>query len=591
MARTKNDNNKQINPKSQKAVFYELLNSYSVTKKLPITDIIKIFESEIQRVINKSYDPDAQIQISIDQENKLAKIINLKGKIVDDLGNLEHESNLETKSHKFMDILLSEIPETKRANFVADSEIEIEFDFNDLDAKAKLVILNGFKQELKQLERLRITKIFSDKIGQKFNAKINTALKHEFDVDILHDGDVFRALLPKKKTHPKKPLNPGSDIQVILENINQEKTASPLEVTMIDPEEVINALKVSIVEIANGDIEIVRYARKFGERTKVAVQANPKKKFEFDIIGSIFGQKAERITKASKLVGESIDVIRWSNNKKEFIKNSISPVKPVDVLVTKDHKKAFAIVKNEELTKAIGKGAVNIELAAKLSGILIEVKSVDQADKLKLPYNRANLETLQKLAVGSKLQEKQLFKTTKPKQTKRSYAAKLLDSKEMKIALNNFDEDLQTYINNTIQKESEQKLAKNTILDKTFNSKEAKNVDIEKLFDTLNKEVKDKDKEHNIATLEDIANELEQWNYVFDPSFAAEDEDFEDESILIEQETSEQKNQSKQDVKDKKQKSLLEQYKKIKDFKVDSDLVSYGLAKDIDLSDFEDENW
>lgn len=591
MARTKNDNNKQINPKSQKAVFYELLNSYSVTKKLPITDIIKIFEGEIQRVINKSYDPDAQIQISIDQENKLAKIINLKGKIVDDLGNLEHESNLETKSHKFMDILLSEIPETKRANFVADSEIEIEFDFDDLDAKAKLVILNGFKQELKQLERLRITKIFSDKIGQKFNAKINTALKHEFDVDILHDGDVFRALLPKKKTHPKKSLNPGSDIQVILENINQEKTASPLEVTMIDPEEVINALKVSIVEIANGDIEIVRYARKFGERTKVAVQANPKKKFEFDIIGSIFGQKAERITKASKLVGESIDVIRWSNNKKEFIKNSISPVKPVDVLVTKDHKKAFAIVKNEELTKAIGKGAVNIELAAKLSGILIEVKSVEQADKLKLPYNRANLETLQKLAVGSKLQEKQLFKTTKPKQTKRSYAAKLLDSKEMKIALNNFDEDLQTYINNTIQKESEQKLAKNTILDKTFNSKEAKNVDIEKLFDTLNKEVKDKDKEHNIATLEDIANELEQWNYVFDPSFAAEDEDFEDESILIEQETSEQKNQSKQDVKDKKQKSLLEQYKKIKDFKVDSDLVSYGLAKDIDLSDFEDENW
>ncbi|VEU63532.1 NusA N-terminal domain-containing protein [Mycoplasmopsis bovirhinis] len=591
MARTKNDNNKQINTKSQKAVFYELLNNYSVTKKLPITDIIKIFESEIQRVINKSYDPDAQIQISIDQENKLAKIINLKGKIVDDLGNLEHESNLETKSHKFMDILLSEIPETKRANFVADSEIEIEFNFDDLDAKAKLVILNGFKQELKQLERLRITKIFSDKIGQKFNAKINTALKHEFDVDILHDGDVFRALLPKKKTHPKKSLNPGSDIQVILENINQEKTASPLEVTMIDPEEVINALKVSIVEIANGDIEIVRYARKFGERTKVAVQANPKKKFEFDIIGSIFGQKAERITKASKLVGESIDVIRWSNNKKEFIKNSISPVKPVDVLVTKDHKKAFAIVKNEELTKAIGKGAVNIELAAKLSGILIEVKSVEQADKLKLPYNRANLETLQKLAVGSKLQEKQLFKTTKPKQTKRSYAAKLLDSKEMKIALNNFDEDLQTYINNTIQKESEQKLAKNTILDKTFNSKEAKNVDIEKLFDTLNKEVKDKDKEHNIATLEDIANELEQWNYVFDPSFAAEDEDFEDESTLIEQETSEQKNQSKQDVKDKKQKSLLEQYKKIKDFKVDSDLVSYGLAKDIDLSDFEDENW
>ncbi|BBA22115.1 transcription termination factor NusA [Mycoplasmopsis bovirhinis] len=591
MARTKNDNNKQINPKSQKAVFYELLNSYSVTKKLPITDIIKIFESEIQRVINKSYDPDAQIQISIDQENKLAKIINLKGKIVDDLGNLEHESNLETKSHKFMDILLSEIPETKRANFVAGNEIEIEFDFDDLDAKAKLVILNGFKQELKQLERLRITKIFSDKIGQKFNAKINTALKHEFDVDILHDGDVFRALLPKKKTHPKKSLNPGSDIQVILENINQEKTASPLEVTMIDPEEVINALKVSIVEIANGDIEIVRYARKFGERTKVAVQANPKKKFEFDIIGSIFGQKAERITKASKLVGESIDVIRWSNNKKEFIKNSISPVKPVDVLVTKDHKKAFAIVKNEELTKAIGKGAVNIELAAKLSGILIEVKSVEQADKLKLPYNRANLETLQKLAVGSKLQEKQLFKTTKPKQTKRSYAAKLLDSKEMKIALNNFDEDLQTYINNTIQKESEQKLAKNTILDKTFNSKEAKNVDIEKLFDTLNKEVKDKDKEHNIATLEDIANELEQWNYIFDPSFAAEDEDFEDESTLIEQETSEQKNQSKQDVKDKKQKSLLEQYKKIKDFKVDSDLVSYGLAKDIDLSDFEDENW
>ncbi|EIE40662.1 transcription termination factor NusA [Mycoplasmopsis canis] len=567
--------------------FYEVLNGYAETKKLSLETIKEIFRSEIQKVVNKSFDPEAVIKIEIDEVNKMAKIINIKGQAIsDETANMILEESADSEIQKFIYSRISELPHELQSKYEDGDDIEIEFIFNDLPQRSKAAILNGFKLEIKNAEQQRVQSIFVDKIGQSFDAEVNTALRHEYDIEIHYDGDHFRALLPKNKANKNKKLNPGSKIKVTLEKINLEKTASPLEVTMIDPKEVEKALKEEIFEIENGDIEIVKIERDAGNRTKVAVRTNPDREFQFDIIGSIFGEGAKRILAASHKVGESLDIIRYSDNKKEFIKNAISPIKPIDVLVTKNFEKAFVIVKNDEVTKAIGKSGINVELASKLTQIKIEVLSLDKANERKLPYNKQNLSDLNE----NPLFEKSLFKKTQTKSNKKSHTAKFLDSKELEIALSNFNDDLETFI---AKDQAAQELIKSQKSAAKPNSKSSsfiKSEEINNMFDKFNNELSENDTNLNeVSYYDDKDNSEDSWNYVWDPEFAAEGEEFEDE--VVDNNKVDEISSDKKSVSKSEEKNIVKEYKKIKDFKVDTDLASYGLDENIDLSNFDDEDW
>ncbi|WBP84120.1 NusA N-terminal domain-containing protein [Mycoplasmopsis edwardii] len=553
--------------------FFELLSGFSESKKLKKEIITEIFRSEIQKVINKSFDPEAEIEIQINEDEKTAKLLNVKGQAISKESiDSFYDGAENSEVHKFIYSVIEQLPSKEQSKYSDGDEIVIEFTFGDLPQRSKAAILNGVRSEIKIAEQVRVQTLFEDKIGQNFQAEVNTAMKFGYDVEIHYDGDHFRAFLPKNKANRSKKLNPGSIIEVILEKINLEKTAFSLEVSMIDPKEVEKALKEEIYEIENGDIEIVKVERDGGNRTKVAVRSNPSRTFDFDVIGSIFGEGAKRILAVSERVGESIDIVRYSDNKKEFIKNAISPIKPVDVLVTKNFEKAFAIVHDEDVTKAIGRRGINVELASKLTQIKIEVLSVSDADKKKLPYNKDNLHTTPK----SSLIDKPLFKKSQPKINKKSKAAKFLDAIEMERALSNFDEDLQTFISQDVQLEQQAQKAspKPEKVQKQLNSQ-----DIESIFDELNNTIESEE-----STKYDFVENL---NEMWDPSFVDGDEEFDN---LEEQVEKEEVKENKK-TNNKENKTIIKEYKKIKDFKVDNDLANYGLDSDIDLSDFDEDDW
>ncbi|WAM07540.1 hypothetical protein [Mycoplasmopsis cynos] len=74
-------------------------------------------------------------------------------------------------------------------------------------------------------------------------------------------------------------------------------------------------------------------------------------------------------------------------------------------------KRRFIIVKDEDVTKAIGKGGINVELASRITNINLEVVGITKADEKKLPYNKKYLETM----VKHSNYEKPLFKKTHQK--------------------------------------------------------------------------------------------------------------------------------------------------------------------------------
>jgi N utilization substance protein A len=119
-------------------------------------------------------------------------------------------------------------------------------------------------------------------------------------------------------------------------------------------------------------------AREAGERAKVAVAST---KRDVDPIGACVGLRGTRIQVISReLRGEKIDIIEWSHDPSTFVARALSPAKVSSVTIhddadTESQPSAFVVVPDNQLSLAIGKKGQNARLAAKLTGMRIDIKS------------------------------------------------------------------------------------------------------------------------------------------------------------------------------------------------------------------------
>ncbi|MEE1180862.1 MAG: hypothetical protein UHY90_01315 [Treponema sp.] len=130
--------------------------------------------------------------------------------------------------------------------------------------------------------------------------------------------------------------------------------------------------ETEVPEIFDGTIEIKSISRQAGSRTKIAVwSANS----EIDPVGSCIGPKGARVNAiVEELVGEKIDIVKYSENPVEFISEALSPSKVVSVEIISEEPKACKVtVPDSQLSLAIGNKGQNVRLAAKLTGWKIDI--------------------------------------------------------------------------------------------------------------------------------------------------------------------------------------------------------------------------
>ena len=129
-------------------------------------------------------------------------------------------------------------------------------------------------------------------------------------------------------------------------------------------------------------MEIKSIAREAGSRTKMAVfSLDP----QVDPVGTCIGPKGFRIQNVLREIGdEKVDVIKWSKDPEEFIKNALSPasVLKIDILEEDGKQYARAIVEDSQLSLAIGKDGQNVRLAARVTGWKIDIKSKSEYDRM-----------------------------------------------------------------------------------------------------------------------------------------------------------------------------------------------------------------
>ncbi|MGL5972812.1 MAG: transcription termination/antitermination protein NusA, partial [Oscillospiraceae bacterium] len=131
--------------------------------------------------------------------------------------------------------------------------------------------------------------------------------------------------------------------------------------------------EIEVPEVQQGLVEIKSISRDAGLRTKIAVFSNDE---NVDALGSCIGPQRSRIYNIiNELKGEKIDIINYSEDVKEFIKQSLSPAKVVNVEIIDEKEKICRVtVPDGQLSLAIGGKGKNVKLAAKLTGWKIDIK-------------------------------------------------------------------------------------------------------------------------------------------------------------------------------------------------------------------------
>jgi N utilization substance protein A len=137
----------------------------------------------------------------------------------------------------------------------------------------------------------------------------------------------------------------------------------------------VRLFEVEIPEIAEGIVQVRGAAREPGERAKLAVAST---KRDVDAIGACVGLRGTRIQVIVKeLRGEKIDILEWSDDPATLVARALSPAKVASVTIQGegDERTALVVVPDNQLSLAIGKKGQNARLAAKLTGLRIDVKS------------------------------------------------------------------------------------------------------------------------------------------------------------------------------------------------------------------------
>jgi len=137
--------------------------------------------------------------------------------------------------------------------------------------------------------------------------------------------------------------------------------------------------ELEVPEILDGIVEIKAVAREPGHRTKIAVHSNDR---NVDPVGACVGSKGSRVRMVmNELRGEKIDIVPWVEDTPDFVAKALSPAKVKEVQISQDGGTALVIVPDYQLSLAIGKEGQNARLAARLTGLRVDIKSESQVRK------------------------------------------------------------------------------------------------------------------------------------------------------------------------------------------------------------------
>ena len=237
---------------------------------------------------------------------------------------------------------------------------------------AKQVVI----QRLREAENDAVLTAFEDKIGTIVTGTVSRVEPKLVRIDLGR----ATGIMPRSEQIDGEYYTVGNRIKVLIKKIERGDRGAQLILSRGSAEFVECLFRQEVPELENHTVEIKGIAREAGRRTKIAVMSTVP---GIDPVGTFVGGRGIRVGAVMNEIGEKekIDIINWSDNASEYIREALSPAEVIKVEI--DDKKAKVHVSDDQQSIAIGKQGQNVRLASKLTGYEIDIVLQKSAPKKK----------------------------------------------------------------------------------------------------------------------------------------------------------------------------------------------------------------
>lgn len=336
-----------------------LFEYYEKEKGIDRSTMIEALESALLAASRKSIGPARGLEIHINPET----------------GSIKATASLvvvETVAHPYDQI---DLATARRINPDAevDQEIEVEVTPDNFGRIAAQTAKQAMLQRLRQAEKALIYDEFKDRAGDIVSGTVRRFERS----DVMVDLGKFEGVMPSRERVNTEEYNVGDRLRAYVVAVENGSRGPEIILSRSHPNFVRRLFESEVSEIADRTVEIRGIAREAGYRTKVAVHSANEK---VDPVGACVGLRGARVKNiVRELNNEKVDIIRWSENIKEFVQDALKPAVIRSIELDEQAHSVKVTVEEDELAKAIGRRGQNARLTSRLVGWDIQVEKDESA--------------------------------------------------------------------------------------------------------------------------------------------------------------------------------------------------------------------
>ena len=315
-----------------------------------------MLEESFRNVLAKIFGSDENFDVIVNPDKGDFEIYRNRVVVAD--GEVEDENK---------EITLTEARKIE-PDYEVGEDVSEKVDFNKFGRRAILTLRQTLASKILELEHDSLFNKYKDRVGQIISGEVYQVWKREV---LIVDDENNELILPKTEQIPGDMYRKGETVRAVIDRVDNDNNNPKIILSRTAPAFLQRLLEAEVPEIAEGLIAIRRIARLPGERAKIAVESFDER---IDPVGACVGVKGSRVHGiVRELNNENLDVVNYTDNAKLFIQRALAPAAITSVNIDDENKKAEVFLKPDQVSKAIGRGGMNIKLASMLTEYTIDV--------------------------------------------------------------------------------------------------------------------------------------------------------------------------------------------------------------------------